>query len=104
MNVEATAPDTMVRLTVSAIFGMMATVATGFLGMNLIDEADATWTLKVAYFLIVGILSVMLAFYVILTSERLSDFLDALSDERLSIRSKSVAAENIFRRRTRPVR
>jgi hypothetical protein len=46
----------------------------------------------------------MLAFYVILKSKRLSDFLDALSDERLSIRSKTVAAENIFRRRTKPVR
>jgi hypothetical protein len=29
---------------------------------------------------------------------------DALADERLSPRSKSVAAENIFRKRTRPVR
>jgi hypothetical protein len=46
----------------------------------------------------------MLAFYVILKSKRLSDFLDALSDERLSTRSKTVAAENIFRKRTRPVR
>ncbi|MBL8529395.1 MAG: hypothetical protein JNL68_17055 [Burkholderiales bacterium] len=82
---------------------MMETVTTGFLGMNLIDKADA-WTLKVAYFLIVGVPSVVLAFYVILKPKRLSDFLDALSDERLSLLSKTVAAENIFRRRTRPVR
>ena len=60
--------------------------------------------MKVFYFLIVGIPSVMLAFYVILKSKRLSDFFDALSDERLSLRSKSVAAENILRKRTRPVR
>ena len=96
--------NSMVRLTVATIFGMIATVITGFLGMNLIAEADATWSLKVLYFLIVGIPSVMLAFYVILKSKRLSDFLDALSDERLSVRSKSVAAENIFRKRTKPVR
>jgi len=96
--------NSMVRLTVSTIFGMMATVTSGFLGMNLIAEADATWSLKVFYFLLVGIPSVLLAFYVILKSKRLSDFLDALSDERLSLRSKTVAAENIFRRRTRAVR
>ena len=96
--------NSMVRLTVSTIFGMMATVTSGFLGMNLIAEGDATWTLKILYFLMVGIPSVMLAFYVILKSKRLSDFLDALSDERFSLRSKSVAAENIFRKRTRPVR
>ena len=96
--------NSMVRLTVSTIFGMMATVTSGFLGMNLIAEADATWGLKLFYFLMVGVPSVMLALYVILKSKRLSDFLDALADERLSPRSKSVAAENIFRKRTRPVR
>lgn len=96
--------NSMVRLTVSTIFGMMATVTSGFLGMNLIAEADATWGLKLLYFLMVGVPSVMLALFVILKSKRLSDFLDALADERLSPRSKSVAAENIFRKRTRPVR
>lgn len=96
--------NSMVRLTVSTIFGMMATVTSGFLGMNLIAEADATLGLKLLYLLTVGGASMLLAFYVILKSKRLSDFLDALSDERLSPRSKSVAAENIFRKRTRPVR
>jgi Mg2+ and Co2+ transporter CorA len=96
--------NSMLRLTVSTIFGMMATVTSGFLGMNLIAEADATWGLKVFYFLVVGIPSVLLAFYVILKSKRLSDFLDALSDERLSVRSKTVAAENIFRKRTKAIR
>jgi biopolymer transport protein ExbB/TolQ len=79
-------------------------VTSGFLGMNLIAEADASWNLKVLYFLLVGVPSVVLAFFVILKSRRLSDFLDALSDERVSLRSKSVAAENIFRKRTKPVR
>jgi Mg2+ and Co2+ transporter CorA len=96
--------NSMVRLTVATIFGMIATVVTGFLGMNLFAEADATWGMKTLYFLLVAVPSVMLAFYVILKSKRLSDFLDALSDERLSFRSKSVAAENIFRKRTKPVR
>ncbi len=96
--------NSMVRLTVSTVFGMLATVITGFLGMNLIAEADATWGMKILYFLLVGVPSVTFAFYVILKSKRLSDFLDALSDERLPLRSKTVAAENIFRRRTRSVR
>lgn len=95
--------NSMVRLTVATIFGTMATVTTGFLGMNLIAEADATMAWKVFYFFIVGVPSVLLAFYVILKSKRLSDFLDALSDERLSLRSKLVALGNVFRRRTRPV-
>ena len=96
--------NSMVRLTVSTIFGMIATVTSGFLGMNLIAEGDATWSMKIFYFLMVGVPSLLLALYVILKSKRLSDFLDALADERLSPRSKSVAAENIFRKRTRPVR
>ena len=84
--------------------GMMATVTRGSLGMTLSGKPDATWGLKLLYFLMVGVPSVLLAFCVILKSKRLSDFLDALADERLSPRSKSVAAENIFRKRTRPVR
>ena len=31
--------NTMLRLTVVTIFGLIGTVTTGFLGMNLIDEA-----------------------------------------------------------------
>jgi hypothetical protein len=96
--------NSMVRLTVATIFGTMATVSTGFLGMNLIAEADATTAWKVFYFFIVGVPCVLLAFYVIVKSKRLSDFLDALSDERLSLRSKLVALGNVVRRRTRPIR
>ena len=96
--------NSMVRLTVATIFGTMATVSTGFLGMSLIAEADATTAWKVFYFFSVGVPCVLLAFYVIVKSKRLSDFLDDLSDERLSLRSKLVALGNVFRRRTRPIR
>lgn len=96
--------NSMVRLTVVTIFGMILTVTTGFLGMNLLSEAEAPMPLKLLYFVLVALPSGLLGLYAVGKSKRLSDFLDALSDERLSLRTKYVALENVFRKRTRPLR
>jgi hypothetical protein len=80
--------NTVVRLTVTTIFGLIGTVATGFLGMNLISEAEAPLVKKVAFFFAVFIPTTVLTLYTIAKSKRLSDFLDALSDERLTVRQK----------------
>jgi hypothetical protein len=93
--------NSMVRLTVVTVFGMILTVATGFLGMNLIAEADASLALKVFYFMIVALPSGLLALYAVIRSRRLSDFLDALADERLPVRSKLSALRNVFSKHTR---
>lgn len=80
--------NTVLRLTVVTIFGLIGTVATGFLGMNLFAEADAPASRKLLYFALVFVPTMTLTLYTIVKSKRLSDFLDALSDERLPLKSK----------------
>jgi hypothetical protein len=80
--------NTVVRLTVVTIFGLIGTVTTGFLGMNLIAEADANWATKIGYFALVFVPTLALTFFTIVKSKRLSDFLDIVSDERVSAWTK----------------
>jgi len=86
--------NTVVRLTVVTIFGLLGTVTTGFLGMNLLAEADAPIARRLTWFAAVFLGTAALTIYTMVKSKRLSDFLDALSDERLSAwaKVKSVAA------------
>jgi hypothetical protein len=97
--------NTVVRLTVVTTFGLIATVSTGFLGMNLIAEADASLTAKLLYFGLVFLPTAALTLYAILKSKRLSDFLEALSDERLPGRAKLASLLDVWRplsKRPRP--
>ena len=80
--------NTVVRLTVVTIFGLIGTVSTGFLGMNLLAEADAPLGTKLLIFGAVFAATLALTFYTMAKSKRLSDFLDAISDERLTIWQK----------------
>ncbi len=89
--------NTVVRLTVVTILGLIGTVVTGFLGMNLLAEADATLPHKLAIFAVVFATTTILTFYTIGKSKRLSDFLDALSDERLSWWDKAKSLANVWR-------
>jgi hypothetical protein len=90
--------NTVVRLTVVTIFGMIGTVTTGFLGMNLIAEADSSAAKKLLLFAAVFIPTTVLTFYTMAKSKRLSDFLDALSEERLSGWQKAKALAAVWRR------
>jgi len=81
--------NTVVRLTVVTIFGLIGTVATGFLGMNLLAEADSPMWWRMVLFTIVIVTTIALTFYTIAKSKRLSDFLDAISDERLTLWQKA---------------
>jgi Mg2+ and Co2+ transporter CorA len=89
--------NTVVRLTVVTIFGLIGTVTTGFLGMNLLAEAEAPMSRKLWIFAIVFGLTTALTVYTMVKSKRLSDFLDALSDERLSIWGKTKALAAVWR-------
>jgi hypothetical protein len=80
--------NTVVRLTVVTIFGLIGTVTTGFLGMNLLAEADAPLWKKLWIFAVVFVVTSVLTVYTMSKSKRLSDFLDALSEERLSAWAK----------------
>ncbi len=90
--------NTVVRLTVVTIFGLIGTVTTGFLGMNLLAEADAPLGRKLAMFAVVFGLTTVLTGYTMVKSKRLSDFLDALTDERLPGRQKLHALAAVWRR------
>jgi hypothetical protein len=90
--------NTVVRLTVVTIFGLIGTVTTGFLGMNLLAEADASPARKLWLFAATFAPTVALTVYTMAKSRRLSDFLDALSDERLSTGAKLGAFVAVWRR------
>ena len=83
--------NTVVRLTVVTIFGLIGTITTGFLGMNLLAEADASLPRKLFLFVAVFVPTIALTVYTMVKSKRLSDFLDAVSDERLSVWTKTKA-------------
>jgi hypothetical protein len=91
--------NTVVKLTVVTIFGLIGTVATGFLGMNLFAEADRPLAGRLLFFVIVLVGAAALTMYSIVKSKRLSDFLDVLSDERLTARAKFGAFLDVWRTR-----
>lgn len=80
--------NTLLRLTVVTIFGLIGTVATGFLGMNLLAEADRPMGWRILAFVTILGLTSAVTVYTIVKSKRLADFLDALSDERVAWREK----------------
>ena len=90
--------NTVVRLTVVTIFGLIGTVTTGFLGMNLLAEADAPVARRLAWFGVVFFATTALTIYTMVKSKRLSDFLDALSDERLTTWMKLKSLGAVWRR------
>ncbi len=92
--------NTVVRLTVVTIFGLIGTITTGFLGMNLLAEAESPLGERLLYFGLVFVVSTALTLYTMVKSKRLSDFLDAVSDERLSAWTKVKALAAVWRRGT----
>ncbi|MEP7101161.1 MAG: hypothetical protein ABI781_11670, partial [Burkholderiales bacterium] len=90
--------NTVVRLTVVTILGLIGTVTTGFLGMNLLAEADAPMSRKLVIFTIVFVITTVLTFYTMGKSKGLSDFLDALSNERMTVWQKTMALAAVWRR------
>lgn len=76
--------NTVVRLTVVTILGLIGTITTGFLGMNLLAAADSPLVLRTLAFVAVLALTVALTLFTIARSKRLSDFLDVVSDERVA--------------------
>ncbi len=77
--------ETIVRLTVVTIFGLIGTVATGFLGMNLFAYSDETPLTKLWLFAVVTVPTVAVMFLMIRKSRQLSEFLDAISAEEWSL-------------------
>jgi hypothetical protein len=80
--------NTVLRLTVVTIFSLIGTIATGFLGMNLIAAAEQPLWWRVIFFALVCATTVAVTGIMIVKSKRLADFLDALSNERIGWRRK----------------
>jgi hypothetical protein len=89
--------STVVRLTVVTLFGLIGTITTGFLGMNLLAEADAPLWRKALWFGVVFVLTTWLTIYTMVKSQRLSDFIDALSNDRLGFKGKMAALARVWR-------
>jgi len=90
--------NTILRLTVVTIFAMIATIGTGFLGMNLIAAADQPLVWRILFFLVVLVITCGITVFTIVRSKRLADLLDALSDERVGARHKWTAFLNTMRK------
>lgn len=90
--------NTVVRLTVVTIFGLIGTVTTGFLGMNLLAEAEAPMAQRLLYFTLTFVVTTVVTVYTMVKSKRLSDFLDVLSDERLGLWQKLRSFAGVWRR------
>jgi hypothetical protein len=73
--------DTVLRLTVVTIFGLIGTIATGFLGMNLIDEADNEMLVKLRIFASVLLPTVLITLLTVRYSKALSEILDTIAAE-----------------------
>jgi hypothetical protein len=80
----------------------VATITTGFLGINLIDAAHDELVNRILFFALVAIPSVLLTGFAVVKSKPLSDFLEALSDERLSHRDKLAALLPVWRKKRPP--
>ncbi|MBS0353757.1 MAG: hypothetical protein JSR83_07620 [Proteobacteria bacterium] len=89
---------TVLRLTVVTIFGLIATVVTGYFGMNLFNFPEVPGTYKLVQLGLVSASTLTLVLFAVARSKRLSDFLEALSDERLPRQAKWTALGRVFNR------
>ncbi|MET0660618.1 MAG: CorA family divalent cation transporter [Steroidobacteraceae bacterium] len=80
--------NTILRLTVVTTLGLIGTVATGFLGMNLIAAANARLDVRILIFALTLVGTTIVTVFSIVKSKRMADFLDSLSDERIPWRTK----------------
>ena len=80
--------DNAMRLTVVSSCGMVGTVATGFLGMNLYSHSDLSVMIKIGIFLVVFVPTTILALYTVVISKRLANFMESMASEGLTWQEK----------------
>lgn len=93
--------DTVVRLTVVTILGMIGTTVTGFLGMNLFDYAGQPPVVKLGIFLLALLPVFVLTMLTVVKSRQLSEFLDGVADQRLRWPAKLLLLGRVFQRTRR---
>jgi hypothetical protein len=80
--------DNAMRLTVVSACGMVGTIVTGFLGMNLYSHAELPALHKILIFIAVFIPTTVLSLYTVILSRRIASFMEALSSEGLTWKEK----------------
>lgn len=91
--------NTVVRLTVVTILGLIATVTTGYFGMNIVAFDEGPFWTRLLHILIASSLFTALVLFSVARSKRLSDFLEAVSDERLGVTDKLRAFAHVLGRK-----
>ena len=88
------------RLTVVTMIGLIGTTTTGFLGMSsLIAATDHHLAAKAVYVAVTAAAFAALTLYTLAKSQRIAGFLDALTNERLPLRTKADALLDIWRKK-----
>lgn len=98
-NAQRQQSTTIVRLTVVTTFSMVGTVATGFLGMNLLAEAEAPFATRMTYFFVTVLVTALFMLIAVLKSKQLSDVMDVLADDQKSLRTRLSMLGKAWRRR-----
>ena len=75
--------ETVVRLTVVTILGLIGTITTGFLGMNLIAWAEQPAEWRVVAFFSVLVPTLVLTLLTVVKSRKLSEWMDAMADDSI---------------------
>lgn len=88
--------NTILRLTVVTILGLIGTVASGLLGMNLVTGGDSGVGVRVVIFMITLAATVALTVATVAQSKRLAEILDVMSDARLNWKAKWRAARRAW--------
>jgi hypothetical protein len=97
-NAQRQQSTTIVRLTVVTTFSMVGAVVTGFLGMNLIAEANAPIVTRLIYFAVTTVVVAILMLLAVLKSKQLSDVMDVLSDDQKSLRTRMSSLGKAWKR------
>jgi hypothetical protein len=83
--------NTILRLTVVTIVGLIGTIATGILGMNIFAEADKPIGERVTVLVVAVALTFVVTVMSVVYSKRLANVLEALSDTRTGGKRKWLA-------------
>jgi Mg2+ and Co2+ transporter CorA len=83
--------ETVTRLTVVTTLSIIGTVATSFLGMNLIAAAEEPLWVKIAYFVVVFAVFAVIVFFTVSKSTAFAESFEIIANERASSEAKLVA-------------
>ena len=80
--------ETVTRLTVVTTLSIIGTVATSFLGMNLIAAAEEPLWVKMAYFVVVFAVFAVIVFFTVSKSTAFAESFEVIANERASSEAK----------------